>query len=98
MVQRLPNPPLVTDSMSSGGEVHDRLSMSGPGSTPISPMPQDFEMLDLGDLAVNQSGPDIPVSDQSGRDHLGRFTQDDAGPWKSAGSDGAGWHQVGRQS
>ena len=42
-VQRLPNPPLVPSSMSSGGEVHSNaMAMGAPGSQPVSaPSPQD---------------------------------------------------------
>ena len=42
-VTRLPNPPLVPSSMSSGGEVHSNaMAMGAPGSQPVSaPSPGD---------------------------------------------------------
>ena len=56
---------MVTDSMSSGGEVHSSLAMSAPGSRPITPMPDPALMQDL-PLPVD-SGPAIPVSNEAGR-------------------------------
>ena len=87
-MQRLPSPPLVPSSMSSGGETHSSaLAQTAPGSQPVTPMPDPS--LSLIDLDVNQglpvpSGPEVPVSDQAPRDGLGRFTED-TGAWSQPG-------------
>jgi hypothetical protein len=86
VVTRLNSPRLVTDSMSSGGEPHESYGMSSPGSTPISPMPQPLEVLDLADVAI-PGGRDPVIPNQPGRSGSGRFTA--AEPAESGG-----WTQV----
>jgi hypothetical protein len=49
-VQRYPNPRLSTDSMGSGGTPHVSYGGGPPGSTPVEPGPQAFELPDLTDL------------------------------------------------
>jgi hypothetical protein len=80
MVTRLPDPGMLPTSQEAGGCVHDNsAAMTAPGSQPG---------FDGGTLAYPAStdGPGpampatIPVSDQSGRDGLGRFTES-SGAW-----------------
>ena len=80
-MQRLPNPPLVPSSMSAGGEWHSSdLAMTAPGSAGIAPLPAGLD--EQLPLPVN-SGPEVPVSTESGRDGHGRWTQ--SGPWVQPG-------------
>jgi hypothetical protein len=107
-VQKLPSPRLITDSMAGGGTVHQSFGMSAPGSMPIDGLPQGFEVEPLADVMMppapgndrNLLGPDgsprdpqdasFPVRDPDS----GRYTGTGADPWKSAGSEAGGWHQV----
>ena len=105
-MERLPNPPLVPSSMSSGGETHtNALAQSAPGSTPVTPMPDPS--LTLMELGVNQGLPAEGAPDAVipgiGRDGSGRFTSAEphqGGAWSQpggfaeGGSDGAGWRQT----
>jgi hypothetical protein len=86
MSTRLADPRLVSDSMFSGGEPHDRYSMTAPGTDGIAPMPQPFETLDLADVAipagVAATRPERPRNAGSGRFATGPATQ--GGPWRTA--------------
>lgn len=86
MVQNLGSPRLVTDSMGAGGTVHESFGMSGPGSTPIEPSPQAFEVPDLQDVAI-PAGRVATIPNQPGRDGSGQFTS-------SEPDQGGGWTQV----
>ena len=84
MVTRMPDPRLITDSMSSGGEPHDRYSMAPGGSPGIAPAPQPFETLDLADVAI-PGGRDAVIPSQPDRGGDGRFTAAEpaqTGPWQ----------------
>lgn len=65
-MQSLSRPALVTDSMSSGGEVHSSLGQSAPGSRPITPMPDPALLQDL-PLPVDSNTVPIAVSDEASR-------------------------------
>ena len=89
-MQRLSNPSLVPTSQSPGGEVHSNAAaMTAPGSPGVAPMP--VGLVETLPLPID-SGPEIPVSTESGRDDGGRFAQ--SGPWQSAGESGHGWSKV----
>ena len=88
-VQRLPNPRLVTDSMGSGGTPHVSYGQSSPGSTPVEPGPQPFEVPDITDLMtpsepddrwlVGASGAKVPQGQQDAPfPQAGSFGQADA--------------------
>ena len=86
MVQSLNSPRLISDSMSSGGEPHQSFGQSAPGSPGIAPMPQEFETLDLADVAI-PAGRTPVIPNQPDRDGTGRFSS-------SEPAQTGGWMQV----
>ena len=94
-VQRYPNPRLSTDSMGSGGTPHQSYGMSAPGSTPVEPGPQPFEIPDITDLQTpaepgdrHLTGPDgskRPADQQNAPvAQAGAFAQADTGDGNAA--------------
>ena len=91
MVQRLPDPRLITDSAGAGGTPHMSYSMSGPGSTPVEPSPAPFDIPDPAAVAV--AGPTVLVG--AGGSDASQPAQ--GGGWHDFGDSGrdqAGWEQT----
>src|SRR5580700_726242 len=80
-VQRYPNPRLSTDSMGSGGTPHVSYGMGAPGSTPVEPGPQPFEIPDITDLQTPTQPGDRRLVDPSGA-----MAADKNSPFPQAGS------------
>lgn len=101
-MQRLPNPPLVPSSQSSGGETHSNaLAQSAPGSMPVTPMPDPS--LNIVHLEANQglpvdTSPDMthrPLLNADGSAHTpADVAFPEGGGWKQATSSAKGWKQL----
>lgn len=95
--------------MGAGGTVHVSYGQGGPGSDPIDPPPQSFEVPDLQDV-LDPTMPDHVgrrLVDADGGLHAqkdaayprkdpdsGRYTSGDDGGWSTAFSSAGGWRPV----
>jgi hypothetical protein len=94
-VQRLPDPRLSTDSMGSGGTPHVSYGGGPPGSTPVEPGPQPFEIPDITDLQtpaepgdrrlIGPDGSKLPAGEQNDPfPQAGNWAQSDTGDANAA--------------
>ena len=86
-VTRLPNPPLVPSSMSSGGEIHsNEAAMGAPGSQPVSaPSPQD----------PGQAAETLPLPVDTAPDRNDRWLLDASGAKRPQGQQDTPFPQAG---
>lgn len=73
MVTRMPDPRLIVSSQSAGNTTSVNYAMTAPGSATIQPGPQEFELLDLADVAI-PGGRAATIPNAPERNGSGQFT------------------------
>lgn len=93
-MQKLPSPRLIVSSQSAGNTTSVNYAMTAPGSATIQPGPQEFELLDLADVAV-PGGRAATIPNAPERNGSGQFTGSEpvqTGGWDQAAGHGfGGW-------